>query len=190
MKNSMTDLVKAEAEARNRRRWLIGTVATMATLGGFGLAWHTFQSTDGVDGTGSGFWRLEFVTPEGQMLRTYSLRNRNLLLNFWASWCPPCVDELPLLSRFYSENLANGWQVLGLAIDEPDPVKRFLAHAPVSFPVAMGGASGLELSRALGNQIGGLPFTVVLDSEGFVVHRKMGPISADDLRTWTAAKQP
>jgi thiol-disulfide isomerase/thioredoxin len=116
------------------------------------------------------------------------LRGKPLLLNFWATWCPPCVQELPLLSSFYQENSVNGWQVLGLAVDQLDAVKRFLAQAPVTFPVALAGAGGIEMSRAFGNRNGGLPFTVILGADGGVLHRKLGQLTPEDLRTWTGLK--
>jgi hypothetical protein len=89
-----------------------------------------------------------------------------------------------LLNAFYRENKSQNWQVLGLAVDQVEPVKRFLKQTPLAFPVALAGFPGVELSRALGNLSGGLPFTVVFDSAGLVLHRKMGRVSEDDLRAW------
>ena len=117
-----------------------------------------------------------------------SFRGRPLLLNFWATWCPPCVEELPLLSRFYTENASKGWQVLGLAVDQRDPVNRFLARDPVTFPVALAGLAGVDLGKALGNLTGGLPFTVVLGSDGSVAQRKIGQVLPGDLQAWTTIK--
>ncbi len=90
------------------------------------------------------------------------------------------------MSNFYSENAAKGWQVLGLAVDQATPVNRFLAKVPVSFPVALAGVPGMEIGKLLGNQNGGLPFTVVLGSNGKVAHRKIGQISPENLRSWVA----
>lgn len=92
-----------------------------------------------------------------------------------------------MLSDFYAKNAAKGWQVLGLAVDQATPVNRFLTKAPVSFPVALAGLPGMEIGKLLGNQSGGLPFTVVLGSDGKVAHRKIGQISPEDLRAWAAA---
>lgn len=173
-------------ERRNRRRWLLGAVAGTAALAGFGIAWRTARPHDSPQTVESGFWLREFETPDDRMIRMHSFRHKPLLLNFWATWCPPCIDELPLLSSFYSEHLANGWQVLGFAIDQKEPVKRFLTRSPVTFPVVMAGVSGVEIGRYLGNSVGGLPFTAVLNSAGQIVQRKMGQISALDLLEWTA----
>jgi thiol-disulfide isomerase/thioredoxin len=111
-----------------------------------------------------------------------------LLVNFWATWCPPCIEELPLINAFYRENNANGWQVLALAIDRLAPVQSFLAQHPLDFPVAMAGMSGTELVRSLGNLSGGLPFSVAVGGDGSVLQRKLGRLSSDDLAVWRSLK--
>lgn len=184
----MSDLSPFTESAGNplpaRRRWLVAAVASAAGLGGIGLALRG-QRTLAVPGkVEAGLWQMTFVRPDGSALDMASLRGRPVLLNFWASWCQPCVEELPLLSSFFRENSTRGWQVIGLAVDQLDPVKRFLAKAPVSFPIALAGAGGIELGKSLGNLSGGLPFTVVFGSEGLVAHRKMGKVTPEDLRAW------
>lgn len=168
-----------------RRSWLLGALAGAATLTGAGVAWWVHSPRSVVPSVEDAFWLLDFALPtEGPPLTMESFRHKPLLLNFWATWCPPCVEELPLLSRFYTENESKGWQVLGLAVDQAVPVNRFLGKAPVAFPVALAGATGMEMGKLLGNQRGGLPFTVVFGADGKVAHRKIGQISPDDLRHW------
>jgi thiol-disulfide isomerase/thioredoxin len=167
-----------------RRRWLLGAVAGVAALGGAGLAWRNHVPPTQPNRVEPGFWQLEFATPQGEKLAMERLRGKPLLLNFWATWCPPCIEELPLISTFYRQNSLKGWQVLGLAVDQVEPVKHFLIQTPVAFPVAIAGMSGIELSRSLGNLAGALPFTVVLGPDARVAHRKMGRITPDDLRLW------
>jgi thiol-disulfide isomerase/thioredoxin len=173
-----------EAHSNHRRRGLLAAVASVATLVGAGLAWRNSQLDAVVHSAEAGLWGLEFATLQGGSMRMATLRGKPLVLNFWATWCPPCIEELPLISGFYQQKSSKGWQVLGLAVDQPEPVKRFLAHTPVTFPVVMAGMSGIELSRSLGNLSGALPFTVVLGSNGQVSYRKMGKVTADDMRHW------
>jgi thiol-disulfide isomerase/thioredoxin len=126
---------------------------------------------------------MEFDTPTGGApLAMKALQGRPLLLNFWATWCPPCVEELPMLNAFYRENASKGWQVVGLAIDQPSSVRKFLDRLPLDFPVGLAAWRSTELGVVLGNLTGGLPFTVVLGQGGRVLHRKMGQVTPDDLK--------
>lgn len=172
----------------SRRRLLYAGVAGAAALGGAGLAWWKFQPHAMEAGAEQALWGLEFEKPEGGALAVKSFAGKPLLLNFWATWCPPCVEELPMLNAFYREHAAKGWQVLGLAIDQPSAVRKFLARIPLDFPVGLAGLGGTDLGRSLGNLTGGLPFTVVLGGEGKVLHRKMGQITLADLQQWAALR--
>ncbi len=113
-----------------------------------------------------------------------ALRGKPLLVNFWATWCPPCVEELPLLNAFYGQQRDQGWQVLGLAVDQSSAVRTFLQRLPLDFPVAMAGLGGTDLTKSLGNTTGGLPFTVVVNAKGAIAHRKLGKVSPGDLKQW------
>ena len=172
-----------------RRRWLYGAAAAVVAAGGAGwaaLAWRQGQTSAAA--VPAGLWQQSFPTPEGGVLDLQALRGQPLVLNFWATWCPPCVAELPLLSSFSRENAANGWQVLGIAVDQAAAVRAFLARVPVDFPVALAPQGGIALSRSLGNLAGGLPFTVVFGADGQVRHRKMGQVTPQDLQGWLALR--
>ena len=175
---------EAPSRSRGTRRAALAVVALAAVAAGAVVGWRRFSLTDAdVDS----FWDRSFPTPEGPMLALAALRGRPLLVNFWATWCPPCIEELPLLSAFYTANRANGVQLLGLAVDRAEPVVRFLARSPVSFPVALAGMEGIELARELGNAAGGLPFSVLFNAQGRVRERKLGQLHAPDLKAWRAA---
>lgn len=168
----------------SRRRALTVGVASLAATVGLGVAWqrHVLHSlsTDAM----AALWAAEFQSPSGDSLRLQSFQGKPLVLNFWATWCPPCVEEMPLLDAFHRQNSANGWQVLGLAIDQPSQVRQFLKQFPVSYPVALGGLGGTTLGQQLGNADGGLPFTVVLDAQGNLKQRKLGKLSDVDIKSW------
>ena len=164
----------------NRRKLIYGGVAAAAAAAG--ATWSVRRT--GSAELGQLVWQLQLVQPDGRELRMASLRGKPLVLNFWATWCPPCVKEMPLLDAFYQTMRAKGWQVVGLAVDSPTPVRDFLKRIPVSFAIALAGMEGSELSRTLGNPSGSLPFTVVLNAKGEVVVQKLGSISEADLKSW------
>ena len=175
-----------------RRALLVGA-GTAAALAGLGVAWWrhaALQDTAVPAGTPppSGFWQAEWTTPQGASLAMTRFAGKPLLLNFWATWCPPCVEELPIINDFYLKNQANGWQVLGLAVDKLQPVQAFLKKAPLDFPVGMAGLAGTELTRSLGNLAGALPFSVVLGAGGSILHRKMGRVTPEELVLWAGLK--
>ena len=133
------------------------------------------------------FWQMQFETPDGGKLAVQSLQGKPLLINFWATWCPPCVEELPLLERFHNQNKAKSMQIVGLAADKPEAVRSFLKKLPLTFPIGITDLSGIALSKLLGNLAGGLPFSVMLAADGHVMQRKMGKLSEDDLNIWQNA---
>jgi len=178
----MTEPVASSGRRWSRRGWL--GVAGMSAAVGAGVAWRRFQPRVITDEAVQRLWDMAFQKPQGGVVRLADWRGRFLVVNFWATWCPPCVDELPLLNAFYKAQRTNGWQVLGLAVDQPGAVDRFLKQLPLEFAVGIAGLSGVELSRSLGNANGGLPFTVVLGREGEVLSRKLGKLDASDLEAW------
>lgn len=166
---------------------MLGGVAAVAGLAGAGVAMWRFQPQPVADPALQALWAQQWDTPDGQTLAMASLQGQPLLINFWATWCPPCVEELPLLNAFYGQRRAAGWQVLGLAIDQPSAVRQFLARRPLDFPIGLAGLGGTELTRQLGNATGGLPFTVVLNAQGTLAHRKIGQVKPEDLEAWASA---
>jgi thiol-disulfide isomerase/thioredoxin len=173
------------ASKSSRRGWLAAAAGLALAGGGAGLAWRTARrQSQSLAEAEQLFWEQQFGQLDGGMLSMRAFKGRPLVLNFWATWCPPCIEELPLIDNFFMEYKKNGWQVLGLAVDQAAPVTRFLTRSPLSFPVALAGFPGIEVSRSLGNSSGALPFTVVFGSKGDVLHRKMGKLSRDDLRLW------
>jgi thiol-disulfide isomerase/thioredoxin len=171
-----------------RRTMLYGGVAAAAGVAGAGAAWWKNQANPTQRLEADPFWDLSFDTPDGKVLAMSGFRGKPLLVNFWATWCPPCIEELPLIDSFYSANKGNNWQVLGLAVDQPSAVRKWLQAKPLGFAVGMAGLSGTDLSKSLGNAAGSLPFTVVFGGSGQLLHRKTGKVTPDDLKLWAALK--
>lgn len=173
-----------------RRRLLVGAGTAAAIAGGVFSWWQRAAAV--TDGGASepfpGFWGLKWDTPQGDVLRLQDFRGKPLLLNFWATWCPPCIEELPLINAFYVNNKARGWQVIGLAVDRPAAVKGFLQKTPLNFPIALAGPTGGELATKLGNPSGALPFSIALGSQGGVAQRKLGRLHPADLDAWAQVK--
>ena len=168
---------------KRRHLWWAALAAGAAGVGVGAWRWRVSPAQDGAE---SAFWASTWQGLDGQPLAMKAFRGQPLLLNFWATWCPPCVEELPLLNRFYAEHRGRGWQVLGLAIDQAPAVQRFLARMPLDFPNVVAGLGGSDLGRQLGNAGGGLPFTVVFDRQGRVAQRKLGQVKPEDLSAWAA----
>jgi thiol-disulfide isomerase/thioredoxin len=166
------------------RRALIGA-AGVALAAGAGLAWwqQTSRRGEGSE-VGDGladFWQTSMPKPGGGELAMATFRPTGLVLNFWASWCAPCVREFPELDRFHQSAKSRGWRVLGLAADTMPAVSGFLAKHPVSFDIVVSSIEGLNWSRRLGNDVGGLPFTVIFNPGGAVRSTIRGETSYDKL---------
>jgi thiol-disulfide isomerase/thioredoxin len=166
-----------------RRQLLTGAVAGVAALGGAGVAWWHRQA-DAADPLAA-MWQMRFERPEGGELVMASLRGKPLLINFWATWCAPCLREMPEIDRFHRDFAKRQGQVIGLAIDGPTPVRAFLARVKIGFPIGLGGLDGTDLVHQLGNLQGALPFTVMIGPKGMIAHRKMGETSYDELQAWS-----
>ncbi len=105
-----------------------------------------------------------------------------LVVNFWATWCPPCLEEIPLFVRLQQQMGEQGVQFVGIAIDERDKVIRFARRNGVNYPIMIGQLDAIELSKAAGNEKGGLPYTLVLDRSGRVASRHYGAVSEQTLK--------
>jgi thiol-disulfide isomerase/thioredoxin len=120
----------------------------------------------------------------GELLALAEFRGEPLVVNFWATWCPPCVEEMPELSSFYDKYQPKGIELLGIAVDSPSNVREFLEERQFSYPLVVAGANGTELARRLGSRIDAFPYTVLIAPDGQVVRHKMGRIYEEELIKW------
>lgn len=115
------------------------------------------------------------------------LKGQVVVLNFWATWCTPCREEIPLFNAAQAAQGKAGVQFIGIAIDEPEAVKGFAKTTPIDYPVLLGGMEAIDLSRQLGNRLQGLPFTAIFDRDGNLVYAQTGPLTRAMLEERLAA---
>lgn len=120
----------------------------------------------------------------GQTQPIADARGRPLLINYWATWCAPCVEEMPLLDAFARAQGEHGTQVLGIALDDAESVRRFLKQVPVDYRLLIEDPSPRDSSVALGNNRGVLPYTVLVDADGRIRKAKLGAFTKAELARW------
>ncbi|WP_027213199.1 TlpA family protein disulfide reductase [Burkholderia sp. WSM2232] len=179
----------------NTRRILIGAVVAVIAAASGVLANHWLgrggggaASQDGVtelahaapssnkEDPVAQLWSTALTSPDGKPQTLTALKGRPIVVNFWASWCGPCVEEMPALSQLQHEYAGKGIQFVGLGVDSEKNVQDFLQKVKVAYPVYVTGFGGAELARAFGDTAGGLPFTVIIDAKGAIRSTKLGQI--------------
>ena len=124
---------------------------------------------------------LTLPDPSGHPQALSQWRGKVLVVNFWATWCAPCREEMPEFVKAQGELGSKGLQFVGIAVDEPDKAERFASEIGLNYPVLVGGYGAIELSKTLGNRVVALPFTIVVDRQGRVAHTQLGPLKPAQL---------
>jgi len=171
-----------EVPLLSRRQWaLLAGVGVASAAAGGGWAWWRGRPTAAEQDAGSAFWDRSFETPVGKNQPLSQWKGQVLVVNFWATWCPPCRKEIPDFSAA-SEALADQpVQFIGISIDSLEKVRAFDDEFKVPYPLLIAGADILTLAAGFGNDARALPFTVVIDREGKARHIKLGTLNRDEL---------
>jgi peroxiredoxin len=174
-----------------RSNWFILGMAVLAAgLGGY-VEHRQRQPDASIIGQAAPLISLPDLDGRKHALGDY--RGHRVLLNFWASWCGPCLDEMPALNRALARQPSSkaGAMVVGIAMDDPRLVRAFLAAHPLNFPILLGDLNEPGTTQQLGDRTAVLPYSVLLDAEGRVVATHAGALSPDEIATWLdAGRQP
>jgi peroxiredoxin len=156
-----------------------GAAIAALALGAFVAAWRT-QDTAQSASSGA-LLALELPDAGGQPVRLDQYRGKVIVVNFWATWCAPCREEMPAFVEAQSAYGARGLQFVGIAVDEAAKVKQFASEIQLNYPALIGGYGAMELSRTLGNSVMALPFTVIIGRDGAVARTHLGPLPREQL---------
>lgn len=163
---------------RVRNALLLGGVGALALAAGL---W--FAAPDRGELSSDRLFALELPDTAGVKQPLKQWRGKILVVNFWATWCEPCREEMPEFARAQSELGPRGVQFVGIAVDQADKVGRFAKEINLNYPALVGGYEAMELSRSVGNELVALPFTIVIDRNGRIADTHLGPMKPQQLRS-------
>jgi len=168
----------------NRRQWIsIIGISLVALAAGVLTSQWIYRAGLADDPAIKAFFANPWQTPDGKSVDTKEWRGKVLVVNFWASWCPPCVEEMPTLDKLQAEFKTQNVLFVGIGIDSPSNIRQFLEKTPVSYPIVIGGLEGSNISKQMGNAQGALPYTVIINTQGKATSSKLGKISEEELRS-------
>jgi thiol-disulfide isomerase/thioredoxin len=167
----------------NKKTTLFVVIAILSSAIGIYVGTQKLAPTMPLDPAVAKLMQTPLPDADNQPHRLSDWKGKILLVNFWAPWCPPCVAEMPELVELQQELAGKNLQIVGIGVDSPSNIKQFAEKHQIGFPLLVAGMQGTELSRELGNQAGGLPFTVLLDASGQVRQTYLGKLNMDKLRS-------
>ncbi len=167
----------------NRRQWMmICGISLLALLAGIFSSHWISQTGLASDPSIKAFFANPWQSPDGKSVYSENWRGKVLVVNFWASWCPPCVEEMPTLDKIAQEYASKNVLIVGIGIDSPSNIREFLGKTPVSYPIVVGGLEGSNLAKQMGNSQGALPYTIIINQKGKAIYAKLGKISEEELK--------
>ena len=167
-----------------RRALLVAAVGSLAAAAGIGAHLWRIGSIGAkpADDTARAILDSRLTTLDGLTRTLDGFRGQILIINYWATWCAPCREEIPMFVRLQRELAANGVQFIGIAVDQADKVVDFSREFGVNYPLFIGGIDAVELSRKAGNRAGVLPYTLVLDRSGVIHASLVGELTEARMR--------
>ncbi len=167
-----------------RRALLVAAVGSLAVAAGIGAHLWRIGSIGAkpADDAARAILESRLTTLDGLTRTLDGFRGQILIINYWATWCAPCREEIPMFVRLQRELAANGVQFLGIAVDQADKVVDFSREFAVNYPLFIGGIDAVELSRKAGNRAGVLPYTLVLDRSGAIHASLVGELTEVRMR--------
>lgn len=166
----------------HRTRVLVLAAAILAT-GAVFFAYRATLSDRSVSEAAAELLRLRLPDVSGKDQSLAQWRDKVLIVNFWATWCEPCREEVPVLLRVQAKHTSNRVQIVGISVDSVDKVREFAKEYGIGYPLLIGSMEAIDLTRRLGNKAAGLPYTIVLDRSGRVVRTHLGGISEVELES-------
>ncbi|MFM8797877.1 MAG: TlpA family protein disulfide reductase [Fluviibacter sp.] len=162
------------------RTLTLSGLAAMALLTGCSKFDNSQSTLNGPQVTAK-FFDAQFNDPTGKPVNLAALRGKTIVINFWSTWCPPCVEEMPMFSDVQTAYKDKNVVFVGIAADQADNVKTFLQKTPVNYLIAIGGQPAFELSQALGNRHDAVPFTLMINAKEGITSRHFGVYTRKDL---------
>lgn len=162
-------------------RWLIVGAAILALGAGAWLARTSLIGPSAVGQSAETLVSIALPDTGGNQQALAQWKGKVLVVNFWATWCAPCREEMPEFMKAQTEHGPKGLQFVGIAVDQADKVSQFATEIGLNYPTLVGGFGAMELSKTLGNSLMALPFTVVLDRKGAIAHTQLGVLKPDKL---------
>lgn len=164
----------------NKQSLIILVAGLLAMLGGIGVKGIINSSSAQSQQLALPEFTLMDLSGQPHSINEWAGKVR--VINFWATWCPPCLKEMPEFNTLQQEYAGKNVQVIGIALDDLEPVKEFIAAKKIGYVILLGGDQGIKLARSLGNLVDAVPFTLVVDSQGRIVKTYMGELQPGQIK--------
>ncbi len=174
------DLGQPEPAEPTRRLLLLGSAGLVACAAGAAGGWW-WLTHGAMAGEETKLLQASFPDLEGRPTPISTWKGKTRLINFWATWCTPCREEMPEFVQAQQRYGTRGLQIVGIAIDRKEPVERFVRQLGINYPILMGDPAWLEAVKTMGNPQGVLPFSIILAPDDAVMLRRVGKLKLSEI---------